>query len=456
MGKSKKSKSENKYVLRDYQNTAVIAALNAMEHAQDEIPVISLPTGSGKSLVIANIIQKFQGQKVLVLQPNKEILEQNFDKYTSGYGFEAGIYSASKGKKELQYDTIFATIGSIYKCPHNFQNLGCIIIDEVHNVGSEKKSMYKTFFEKVACKNKIGLTATPFRTVSKTLIKDHALWTESARWMLPDLPLFSEICCHVPVKELIDKGYLLAPKYYTWNKDFDETKMVLGATGEFTVKSLEKYTCSNRVIEKIISAIVYCMEKRSKIAIYASSHKQTALIVDECKKLGIDLPTLQDDTPPKERDRIISKFREDKKGIICQCLILKEGFDCGDLDCVIYCRPTRSVGLYIQIVGRLLRIDKDNPNKDPVFCDCTGAYRFFGKMEDMEIKSDENNRMQLFGGNGRQLTGISLGRYKIKDLKGKNQQRESDLWKSIMAGVENAIPDELQIMTAKDLIQNFN
>nr|DAQ35880.1 MAG TPA: Chromatin remodeling complex ATPase [Caudoviricetes sp.] len=148
------------YKLRDYQQQASDAAIRFFsDNTKKRNAIEVLPTGAGKSLVIADIASRLEGH-TLVFQPSKEILEQNYMKLCSYGVLDCSIYSASFGRKEISRVT-FATIGSVKNHPELFQHFRNIIIDECHLV-NPKEGMYKEFLTMLRCKV-LGLTATPYR-----------------------------------------------------------------------------------------------------------------------------------------------------------------------------------------------------------------------------------------------------------------------------------------------------
>ena len=147
------------YQLRDYQQEASDASIRFFRSGSDRNGLLILPTGSGKSLCIADIAHRLDGN-VLVFQPSKEILEQNYAKLKS-YGVEdCSIYSASFRRKEISRIT-FATIGSVKAHMEDFNHFRYIIVDECHTCNPQG-GMYRTFFD-CAERKILGLTATPYR-----------------------------------------------------------------------------------------------------------------------------------------------------------------------------------------------------------------------------------------------------------------------------------------------------
>ena len=153
------------YKLRDYQQRAsdtAAAFFNDKKAKYNAIMV--LPTGSGKSLVIADIANRLQGH-TLVFQPSKEILEQNYKKLCSYGVLDCSVYSASFNSKNISRIT-FATIGSVIRHTDDFQHFNNVIIDECHFVNA-KGGMYEEFIHATGCKV-LGLTATPYRLSSSS------------------------------------------------------------------------------------------------------------------------------------------------------------------------------------------------------------------------------------------------------------------------------------------------
>src|SRR4051812_4815381 len=151
------------YQLRDYQQTAVDNAVKYFKRSRAPA-VIVLPTGAGKSLVIAELARIAQG-RVLILAHVKELVEQNYEKYKS-YGLSAGIFSASLGKKEEDQKAIFGSIQSVVRASDDFfNNFSLLIIDECHRVAEEGATQYQEVIKKLMDRNSglciLGLTATP-------------------------------------------------------------------------------------------------------------------------------------------------------------------------------------------------------------------------------------------------------------------------------------------------------
>src|SRR5262245_17362748 len=155
----------SKFVLRPYQSEAVDRAVQFLRSKSDRHGIAVLPTGSGKSLVIAEIVKALDGP-CLVFQPSREILRQNFAKLMH-YGFRPGVYSASLGKKQISGEVTLATIGSVVRKATHFDHIKYVLIDECHLVNAGA-GMYSEFFKALEGQGLriLGLTATPYRLAS--------------------------------------------------------------------------------------------------------------------------------------------------------------------------------------------------------------------------------------------------------------------------------------------------
>ena len=243
------------YQLRDYQSRASAAAVNAFKSKTKKNSVLVLPTGAGKSLVIADIASKIESP-LIVLQPSKEILKQNFAKIQSYGIFDCAVYSASLNRKDINRIT-FATIGSVIKHMDFFKHFKYVIVDECHLVNSNG-GMYKTFFEDVQRKI-IGLTATPYR-----------LSTSGGGAMLKFITrtrpkIFSDVIYHCQVSELLAKGFLARLNYYDLTR-IDLTRVRSNSTGaDYDEKSLSAEFARVDIYNYIINTVKRLLRPKSGI-----------------------------------------------------------------------------------------------------------------------------------------------------------------------------------------------
>ena len=373
---------------RNYQSESIEVGVNFFQSDTTDNGITILPTGSGKSIVVAGIVSRLEG-KTIVLQPSKEILEQNYDKY-SKYG-KASIYSASVGEKRIDKVT-FCTIGSIINKKHLFAGTNNILIDECHLVNSED-GMYQELINYLPNAKVLGLTATPYRLSQTSEGPQLTFLTRSAP------KIFNKVLYYVQNSTLFDAGYLAKLEYYSFDV-IDRSKLELNSSGtDFTQASLSRYYKSIDMPSRIVKYAYHILSKKPNLLIFCA-------LITEAKEVVKRIPgavLLTSDTKKEERERILSRF---KKGII-KCLVnvgvLTTGFDYPQLEAVLMARSTMSLSLYYQIIGRAMRIW---PTKENAwFVDLGGNINMFGKVETMKIQIDNEGRYAIWN-NGRQLTNV--------------------------------------------------
>jgi DNA repair protein RadD len=347
------------FTLRDYQQDAVDLTIRHFRSSNDSA-VIVLPTGAGKSLVIAALAQKARG-KVLVVAHVKELVEQNHQKFCA-FGINAGIYSAGLKKKETTHQVTFASIQSISR---NLDALDSpytlLIIDECHRLSEDQDSQYLktiTHLKKLNPNLKVlGLTATPFRMGLGWIYQfHHRGYTRS------DTPRpFKECIFELPLRQMISNGYLTPPNIIDaaiTQYDFSTiTPTLSGNLPEKPVNDL--LTRCKRVTQAIIQQVEQYAQGRQGVMIFAATvmHAQeiTSYLPSQLTAL------ITGDTPNIIRDDYIQKFKQQELKYMVNVSVLTTGFDAPHVDMIAILRPTQSVSLYQQIIGRGLRLA---PNKE--------------------------------------------------------------------------------------------
>jgi len=401
---------------RDYQEKAISNAINFFEKKDSKPAFEVLPTGSGKSVVIGSVTTEMHGS-TLVLQPSKEILEQNYKKaqkfLRAKKGFDGdrdlGIYSASFGMKQIRKIT-FATIGSIKEKTDFFKNIDRVIMDEC-DLTNAKGGMYATLFEELN-KPLLGVTASPYRLHPPTTYNNSVI-----KFLHRTRPRVYYSMIHVTQnKELFDRGYL-CPIRYT-RDEFDETWLSLNSTGaEFSEVSVRRYFQENDLTGRIVG---YVKEMTSPhILIFVDYFEDAKRLHNRLASAGHDSVILTGETPQTERDKILNNFTSGQQRIVINMGVLTVGFDFPALSCIINARPTNSLRLYYQIIGRGIRINQEKQFCD--YIDLGGNITRFGRVEDFEIVGPQG--MERLKSGNRFLTGVDLktGR----DLEAERQQENA-------------------------------
>ena len=394
------------YKLRDYQQKSSDAAVSFFNNkAKKTNAIMVLPTGSGKSLIIADIAARLDGH-TLVFQPSKEILEQNFKKLCSYGILDCSIYSASFNSKEISRIT-FATIGSVKNHPELFTHFRNIIVDECHLV-NPKEGMYKDFFDAVKCKV-LGLTATPYRLSSS---RDFGSMLKFITRTKPHV--FSEVIYHVQVSTLLDMGYLAKLNYYPMDKElkkysgdeFKECNLKRNSTGADYTDDSVKEEYERIDFYGFLVFIIQRLLNNQKTGIKRKGILVFTRFLKEAERLTYSIPgcaIVSGDTPKGERERILEAFKAGEVPVVANVGVLTIGFDYPELDTVVMARPTMSLAMWYQIVGRAIR---PHPSKECGWVvDLCGNIKRFGEVADLKLMDGGNGKWAVFS-NGRQLTNV--------------------------------------------------
>lgn len=389
------------FVLRDYQQAASDKAVAFfIDKKKKHNAVMVLPTGSGKSLVIADIASRLEGH-TLVFQPSKEILEQNFKKLCSYGILDCSIYSASFNSKEINRIT-FATIGSVKSHPELFSHFKNIIVDECHLV-NPKEGMYKSFFDIVKCKV-LGLTATPYRLSSSQGFGSMLKFITRTR-----PAIFKEVIYHVQVSTLLDMGYLAKLNYYPMNPiGWNELNLKTNSTGaDYTDRSvireyerIDFYGYLVHIVQRLMSPKEG--GKRKGILVFTRFLK-------EAERLTWSIPgcaIVSGDTPKSTREMILRQFKAGEIPVVANVGVLTTGFDYPELDTIVMARPTMSLAMWYQIVGRAIR---PHPSKEYGWVvDLCGNVKRFGEVKDLKLVDPSGRGLWQVNSRGRQLTNVAF------------------------------------------------
>jgi DNA repair protein RadD len=341
--------------LRPYQHEAVAAVYEHLR-TRDDNPCVVIPTGGGKTPVMATICRDSVvawGGRVLIVAHVKELLEQSADKLRVVCPeVKFGIYSAGLKRRDTQAPVIVAGIQSIYKRACELGPVDLILVDEAHMIPPEGEGMYQQFLAEARVVNPavrvIGLTATPYRLKSGLICTpDHFL---------------NDVCYEVGVRELIVQGYLspLVSKAGINKADFDGLHV---RAGEFVADEVESLMDDDRLVEAACGETVSYAADRKAVLIFASGIKHGEHIVWTLRERhGIECGFVTGETPTRERDAVLNRFRRGELRFLCNVNVLTTGFDAPHIDCVVLLRPTLSPGLYYQMVGRGFRLHPGKAN----------------------------------------------------------------------------------------------
>ena len=340
--------------LRDYQQQAVDAAITHFK-SSDDTAVLVLPTGAGKSIVIAELARIANG-RVLVLTHVKELVAQNAEK-VSMLTAPASIYSAGLKQKSTQHKTVVASIQSAVRAPEQFNEpFSLVIIDECHRVSPDETSQYQQLLTHLRHQNPkiklLGLTATPYRLDLGWIYHHHY----HGKMGNPDKPVFQQCIFELPMRPLIKQGYLTAPKLFDGlSVQYDFSALLPSSSGEYQEKEVNTLlNHCGRATTAIIKQLSEIGASRQGVIIFAATVRHAEEIMQGLSNETAALITAK--TTAEDRDNIIRSFKDRKIKYLVNVAVLTTGFDAPHVDLIAILRPTASVSLFQQMVGRGLRI----------------------------------------------------------------------------------------------------
>jgi DNA repair protein RadD len=348
------------YVDRPYQTQAVASVWNYFRENKGN-PVIAMPTGTGKSVVIARFLQSvfenYPNQKVMILTHVKELISQNYGKLMGLWPFApAGIFSAGLNRKDHRKPITFGGIGSVWKAWALFGHVDLIMIDEAHLVSPTDSTMYQSFVRGLMSINPhlkvIGLTATPWR-LGHGKITDPVVKVVGGR-EVEEPSLFTDICFDITGIEsfnrLIAEGYLtplVPPRRMKTELNLDGVHM---RGGEFIEKELQTAVDKAEITEAALREVLEVGHDRRKWLIFASGTDHADHIADMLNAFGI--PTGSVHSKRKDRDDVIAAFLRGELRAVVNNNVLTTGFDDPEIDMIVVLRPTASSVLWVQMLGR--------------------------------------------------------------------------------------------------------
>ncbi|WES87830.1 DEAD/DEAH box helicase [Dickeya fangzhongdai] len=352
------------FTLRPYQQEAVDATL-AYFRQHTAPAVIVLPTGAGKSLVIAELARLARG-RVLVLAHVRELVEQNHAKYCA-LGLQADIFAAGLNQRDSEGKVVFGSVQSVARHPDKFDDaFSLLIVDECHRISDDENSQYQQIIQHLQQANSqlrlLGLTATPYRLGRGWIYQYH--YHGMIRG--DDSCLFRDCIYELPLRYMIRHGFLVPPERLDMPVvQYDFSQLAARSNGLFNNGSFNNGSFSDvelnrelkrqqRVTPHIVRQITEYAANRRGVMIFAAT-------VEHAREVEGLLPAgeaalISGETPAPQRDALIAAFKQQQLRYLVNVSVLTTGFDAPHVDVIAILRPTESVSLYQQIVGRGLRL----------------------------------------------------------------------------------------------------
>jgi len=360
--------------LRDYQQRAIDQLYEWLRN-NDGNPCIVMPTGSGKSHIIAQLckdaLQNWPETKILMLSHVKELIAQDASKLREHWpNAPLGIFSAGLRQRNLSEPITFAGIQSVRNRAEQIGHIDLIICDESHLISHKDQGGYRKLIDALTKINPalrvIGLTATPYRL-------GHGYITEKPA-------IFDDLIEPVSIEELVGRGFLSPLRSKV-------TELKINANGlhkrggEYIPAELQKLVDDDRMTFAAVSEALKIGEGRKAMLFFCAGVAHAHSVRDALDAVGVVAECITGATPRAERDRILKDYKAGKIRALTNANVLTTGFDYPDIDMIVMLRPTLSPGLYVQMAGRGMRLKSQA--KDCIVLDFAGVVARHGPITDI-------------------------------------------------------------------------
>lgn len=338
-------------VLRSYQSEAVDSIYSYFAERKGEAPLVVAPTGSGKSVIIAEFCRRalvdYPQTRILAATHQRELIQQNFQALLRMWPqAPAGIYSAGLGKRQARAQILFAGVQSIHRKTREIGHVDLMLVDEAHLIPRNANTQYGRLIESLRDINPamklIGATATPYRLDSGCLHRG-------------DEAIFDGICYDIPIAMLVEQGYL-APLISKRPGTIFDTRGLHKRAGEYVEAEMMARFATDEMTEAAVEEIVSLAKDRRSWLTFCINVAHAEQVRDALRQHGVSAEMVTGETPGVERDRLLRQFKAGEIRCLTSVAVLTTGFDAPSVDLIAMLRPTASTGLYIQMAGRGMRI----------------------------------------------------------------------------------------------------
>lgn len=355
--------------LRDYQQNAFDATLESLRNGYN--PVVAVPTGGGKSAIAAAIVDRFRsrGGYTLLLTHNRELISQNHKtlaRYSNTEG--VGVYCAGLGKWDIGSAATYASIQSIYTKPHQLPEPSAILVDECQLVtpSDSNAKMYNAVLHHFPNARRIGLSATPYRYDTGLVYKGEGCW-------------FDDLAIDIKFTDLVGRGYL-SPLVGVLTATHLELEELDVSEGEYNPSQVDALI-SEQWLKELLRNVTMLAAGRKAWLMFAPSVRTAGLAARLANDMGIAADFVYGGDA--ERFDKLKRWEAGETTLMVNCQILTTGYDRPDIDVIIDCAPTESLGKHIQKLGRGARISEHK--KNCLVVDACGNLQRLGSI------SQENN-----------------------------------------------------------------
>lgn len=343
--------------LRPYQKQKIQEIYDAWQNHRSVM--LQMPTGTGKTVLFNQIVKDelAKNSRLLIVAHRKELIDQNVTRLLSDFGIRAGTIMG-KVPSDLSLPVQVASIQTLSERDYLDLNPSKVIIDEAHHATTKS---YRKLWDDYPDSKFLGVTATPIR-LSGEGFND----------------LFDTLIVSNSISEFIKDGHLAEIKYLgrqeIWSK-LDLSSVSINNTGDYDSTQLSLKMRQDFVMANLIKSYLTHAEGK-KMIVFAVDVKHSEYIVKGYEDKGFTAAHVGSKTDKHKRTEIINKFREGKIQILSNVNIISEGFDVHDCEVVQLARPTKSLTMYLQQIGRCMRTSASKTHC--IVLDNVGLYTEFG------------------------------------------------------------------------------
>lgn len=378
--------------LRYYQEEAVVSIFEYFTKKAGN-PVVGLPTGTGKALVIADFIKRalrcYPKTRFMIATHRKELVDQDYRELLEIWpSAPCGIYSAGLKRKELHYPITFCGIQSAGKCPEDFGFIDLLLVDECHMISHKADTQYVKAIEALKRRNPllkvVGFTATPYRI---------------GLGMITEGPIFDDLCIDYTgfekFNELLDKGYMAPLVPRKTEQELDVSGVGTHA-GEFIQEDLQREVDKESITRGALAETLQHAHDRKHWMVFCAGTQHADHATQYLNEMGIPaaachsnlmghnvrIPPLPGESPA---DAALRAFKTGQVRALVGCEIFTTGFNFRPVDCIVVLRPTMSAVLWVQLLGRGTRPSPETGKKDCLVLDFAANTRRLGPINDPVI-----------------------------------------------------------------------
>ncbi len=365
-------------MLRPYQQFALDSVLHFLQTKPGN-PVIAMPTGTGKSFIVAALIRevlRWPGQRCLVLTHVKELIVQNMEKARALCpGADIGVLSSGLNAFDFDHAILFGGIGTVARRLDKIGAFDLVIIDECHLVNDSGETMYAQTLRTLKERNKrvrvIGLSATPYR-MRGGMLTNGKIFTDIAVDMASSQAFL----------DLMAAGYLAPLVPCRTQKQFDVSQMRVQA-GDYVQKELQEMLDTLDVNSAVVTEILKHSESRKSWLIFCTGINHAKHVAELLRDRGVTAHAIHSLLSSEEREQLLADFKAGKITALTNNNVLTTGFDAPQVDLIAMLRPTRSPGLWVQMLGRGTRPAEGK--KNCLVLDFAGNTERLGPINDVAI-----------------------------------------------------------------------